>query len=266
MDDQVRRAHKAAVDSQQPTYTDPHTGYQVFTESALKARGSCCASGCRHCPFGHESVPLQKRAEKIKQPAWLSAPAHNATTVLFWSGGKNSFLALRALRREKPDEQIALLTSFDSGSRVIEHQGIAIHENIEQAKSVSLPLIGVPESPLFEYMTQIVAALELLPALETVAFGDHHLEPIRTWREDAFHELCRRRSVRLAFPLWRASYDVLLDDLEASGVRLEVSAVTHADLAGAVGQTFDRDFVARLPGHIDSFGENGEFHTKLLVS
>jgi len=27
-------------------------GYFVFTEHYLKKRGTCCGSGCRHCPYG----------------------------------------------------------------------------------------------------------------------------------------------------------------------------------------------------------------------
>jgi hypothetical protein len=26
--------------------------YLIFTESYLRARGYCCESGCRHCPWG----------------------------------------------------------------------------------------------------------------------------------------------------------------------------------------------------------------------
>jgi hypothetical protein len=26
--------------------------YMVFTEKYLRARGYCCESGCRHCPYG----------------------------------------------------------------------------------------------------------------------------------------------------------------------------------------------------------------------
>jgi hypothetical protein len=27
--------------------------FMVFTEKYLRARGYCCESGCRHCPFGY---------------------------------------------------------------------------------------------------------------------------------------------------------------------------------------------------------------------
>jgi hypothetical protein len=35
----------------EPGYTDPETGYFVFTAATLLANGSCCESGCRHCPY-----------------------------------------------------------------------------------------------------------------------------------------------------------------------------------------------------------------------
>ncbi|TAE37040.1 MAG: hypothetical protein EAZ70_10475 [Runella slithyformis] len=33
-------------------YTDPKTGFMVFTEVYHRKRGYCCKSGCRHCPYG----------------------------------------------------------------------------------------------------------------------------------------------------------------------------------------------------------------------
>jgi hypothetical protein len=33
--------------------------YVVFTAGYHLRRGYCCASGCRHCPFGAESSPAQ---------------------------------------------------------------------------------------------------------------------------------------------------------------------------------------------------------------
>jgi iron complex transport system substrate-binding protein len=47
----ARERHAQACASHQPTYIDPATGYTVFTAHYLKQRGSCCDSGCRHCPW-----------------------------------------------------------------------------------------------------------------------------------------------------------------------------------------------------------------------
>ncbi|MGA9114768.1 MAG: DUF5522 domain-containing protein [Candidatus Dormiibacterota bacterium] len=44
-------AHDSAVAAGRLTYVDPPTGFLVFTSSALLARGYCCGSGCRHCPY-----------------------------------------------------------------------------------------------------------------------------------------------------------------------------------------------------------------------
>ena len=32
-------------------YVDPATGLFVFTAAFLADRGTCCGSGCRHCPY-----------------------------------------------------------------------------------------------------------------------------------------------------------------------------------------------------------------------
>jgi hypothetical protein len=48
---EVVAAHDRAVAEGRETYVDPATGYSVFTEVALAARGECCDSGCRHCPY-----------------------------------------------------------------------------------------------------------------------------------------------------------------------------------------------------------------------
>lgn len=118
--------HQRAVAAGEKFYKDPDTGLMVMTEIIHRQRGKCCGSGCRHCPYSHERVPVSKRAQLIKQPAWLVTPqwvtriqcdrgssgegqvSQSGTTavgdgfnvvVLFWSTGKDSFLAYRALCR-----------------------------------------------------------------------------------------------------------------------------------------------------------------------
>lgn len=53
--------HAAACAAGKLAYDDPETGYRVFTEVALKSRGVCCGSRCRHCPYNHERVPPLRR-------------------------------------------------------------------------------------------------------------------------------------------------------------------------------------------------------------
>lgn len=54
--DQPRRqeilaAHRAAMVRGDPGYTDPDTSLFVLTAAYLADRGTCCESGCRHCPY-----------------------------------------------------------------------------------------------------------------------------------------------------------------------------------------------------------------------
>jgi Family of unknown function (DUF5522) len=48
---EILERHAAAVAAGRPGYADPTTGFTVFTAVFLAARGYCCTSGCRHCPF-----------------------------------------------------------------------------------------------------------------------------------------------------------------------------------------------------------------------
>ncbi|HEY6429384.1 MAG TPA: DUF5522 domain-containing protein [Acidimicrobiales bacterium] len=44
-------AHQAALDAGRDTYRDPASGLNVFTAAYLARRGTCCDTGCRHCPY-----------------------------------------------------------------------------------------------------------------------------------------------------------------------------------------------------------------------
>lgn len=44
-------AHEEAVRNGEASYRDPGTGLVVLTVTTHLDRGSCCESGCRHCPY-----------------------------------------------------------------------------------------------------------------------------------------------------------------------------------------------------------------------
>ncbi|MEM6475252.1 MAG: DUF5522 domain-containing protein [Pseudomonadota bacterium] len=259
--------HDAACAKGETIYTDPDTGFMVFTRLGLLAREKCCGAGCRHCPFDHEAVVIEKRAKRIQQAAWLTDARPDGTreiALLFWSGGKDSFLAYRALVQDQRFE-IALLTTFDARSRIIAHQEFPIDVVVEQASKLGTPLIGVPLHPGGEYLDHIIPALDLVPDCTHLCFGDLHLEHIRAWREEAFAAHRRTQAMELHFPLWKADYGELLTDLTASGASCEISAIA-AELPGiSVGEPFGADLIARLPRDADRFGENGEFHTRIIL-
>ncbi|WP_243457227.1 Dph6-related ATP pyrophosphatase [Parasphingorhabdus cellanae] len=259
--------HDAACERSDFTYEDPETGYVVFTRLGLLQRTRCCGAGCRHCPFDHDGVKLAARTRKIQQAAWLTDvhdDADGPVSLLFWSGGKDSFLAFRALQRDG-HTNIVLLTTFDARSRMIAHQEFAIEVVVKQAAQLGVPLIGVPLHARADYVDQLAAALNLIPACERLCFGDLHLIHIREWREQAFVGHPRTAEMELVFPLWNADYDALLADLKTSGATSIVSAVAPDLPQISIGDVFDADLLAKLPDHVDPFGENGEFHTRIML-
>jgi hypothetical protein len=47
----ILAAHQGALDTGADSYADPDTGFTVLTSAYLARRGTCCDSGCRHCPY-----------------------------------------------------------------------------------------------------------------------------------------------------------------------------------------------------------------------
>ena len=100
----IAALHAKACSAGEPTYIDPATGYKVMTSETLSKRGKCCGCGCRHGPYNHANVAMEKRPARISAPALLHGDFADLTKdgidILFWSGGKDSFLAARALTRD----------------------------------------------------------------------------------------------------------------------------------------------------------------------
>ncbi len=59
MDPQPPAALSAGLDPEDFYFDGP---LLVFTAAWHLKRGSCCGSGCRHCPYGHASVATARPA------------------------------------------------------------------------------------------------------------------------------------------------------------------------------------------------------------
>lgn len=275
--------HDLACQQGESTYTDPATGYAVFTKIAHEKRGKCCGSGCRHCPYSHANV--KNKAAKIQQPSVLyqqkedrssqifSINANKDIKVLFFSGGKDSFLAIRALVRSYYEDGpfgLVLMTTFDATSRTIAHQEVGIDQVIKQASHLDINLVGIPlrRGSGETYTDRIRCGLKVIQGfippesrLSSLVFGDLHLSHIKEWRDKILSQL----DCRLEYPLWKRPYSDLMEDLEASKVPCKVSGTT-SEKEVPLGTSFDRSLYERLIGSdIDAFGESGEFHSLAMV-
>ncbi|MDX1637303.1 MAG: hypothetical protein R3281_05000 [Balneolaceae bacterium] len=185
--------------------------------------------------------------------------------ILFWSGGKDAYLALQFYRREYGnDREISLLTTYNEETDVVPHQNIAMSHIRRQADFLGLPLIAVPlppECPNEVYLSRIRQALEELDEeIDRLIYGDWKLQDIREWREEQFGAM----GYECFFPIWHKDLNELLPVLILQPVKVTISAVQEEyQNYIRVGELYAQGFVRTLPSGIDPMGENGEFHTKV---
>ena len=186
--------------------------------------------------------------------------------ALAWSGGKDSALALRTLRRAGTDV-VALLTTFtDDYDRVSMH-GVRRALVRDQAAAARIPLVevGIPARCVNEvYAARMEAAFRSPPLaeLDAVASGDLFLEDVRAYREERLADAGKSA----LFPLWGRDTAALARSFIEDGFEAYVVCVDTRKLdASFAGREYDAAFLNDLPPGIDPCGENGEFHSFVHV-
>lgn len=182
--------------------------------------------------------------------------------ALSWSGGKDSALALWAMRAGGV-EPVALLTTLtEDYDRISMH---AVRGELLRAQAaatgVELVEVGIPAACVNDiYEERMEAALTSPPldAVEEMAFADLFLADIRAYREERLGRIGRRAS----FPIWGRDTAELAREFVEAGFEAILVSVDPSQLdASFVGRSFDRELLADLPNGVDPCGENGEFHT-----
>ena len=187
----------------------------------------------------------------------------NGPVALAWSGGKDSCLALWALRTECGIEPAALVTTVTSDYERISVHGVRRELLRAQAAAVGCPLVEVELPAGFTnavYEERMASALETEPLhdVDHIAFGDLFLADVRASRERLLGALDKRP----LFPLWGRRTTDLARHFLQSGFQATVVCVDPAQVpASLAGEPYDAHFLARLPPDADPCGENGEFHT-----
>lgn len=184
--------------------------------------------------------------------------------ALFWSGGKDAFLALRTWQQSGKPSPI-LVTTYDDESGMVPYQEIPVDRIYRQALHLELPLLTIPLSHPVDNKTYLsTLKIEFASApfdVCDVIFGDLHLEEIRQWRETEFKKL----GMRSHFPIWQKPTDELLNMLSRENAKVVIRYISepYRKLIKP-GTRFNNEFVSSLPDKIDPFGENGEFHTEVI--
>jgi uncharacterized protein (TIGR00290 family) len=186
-----------------------------------------------------------------------------ASIALSWSGGKDSALALHALRAEFGRNPCGLITTVTETYNRISMHGVRRELLALQAQELGLPLIEVsipPACPNETYDARMHEAFasERLGQVTEVAFGDLFLEDVRTYREARLAAAGKRG----LFPLWGRDTTQLARDFIKAGFQATLVCVDPRQLDRTfAGRSYDERLLADLPTGVDPCGENGEFHT-----
>jgi len=185
--------------------------------------------------------------------------------VLAWSGGKDSSLALAALRADPSVEVVAVLTTITREYDRISIHGVRRAVLEAQVAALGLPLVEVtipPAATNAAYEEAFADALATLrhqrPDVQHMAFGDLFLADVRAYRERVLPPL----GWTPVFPLWGMDTPALAQKFVRAGYRAILTCVDTTQLAAEfAGREFDASLLTALPATVDPCGERGEFHT-----
>jgi uncharacterized protein (TIGR00290 family) len=185
--------------------------------------------------------------------------------ILSWSGGKDSALALWALRQTGALRVDALVTTVTTPYDRISMHGIRRSILHAQAISIGVPVVEASLGSAAsndDYERVFIAALEQARAQtgtdSDVAFGDLFLRDVREYRE----RLLANSEWSPVFPLWLRDTNDLATEFIAAGFRAILCCVDTQQLSAEfAGREFDENLLRDLPASVDPCGERGEFHT-----
>jgi uncharacterized protein (TIGR00290 family) len=183
--------------------------------------------------------------------------------VAFWSGGKDSALALDRVRRSGQYEVCALITTVNA-----EFRRVSMHGVREELIDLQSEAIGISAHKMYvggrggndDYVAALRAALQTFKnrGITNVIFGDIFLQDLRQWRESLLADL----AMTGVFPLWQENTRTLVQEFFDRRFKAIICCTNDAQLKQSdVGRPLDADFVRDLPAGVDPCGENGEYHS-----
>lgn len=181
---------------------------------------------------------------------------------LYWSGGKDSALALYNVQQQGLPVKALVTTVNKTTNRVAMH-GVRRELLEQQAAAIGLPLyvVELPEMPgmeAYEAATHTMHCRLKEDGFTHAVFGDIFLEDLRRYRE----VLLARDGLQCLFPLWKMDNTALLNEFFRLGFKAVVVCTAATKLAeNFCGRLLDESFTAALPPDVDACGENGEYHS-----
>ena len=183
------------------------------------------------------------------------------SAALFWSGGKDSLLALGGAQRNGlPVTHLVNIHDAESGR--VRFHGVRKELIAEQAARLGKTLVQRATTPQ-AFEQAFTALLQDLrrAGITDIVFGNIQLADVRAWYEErtTAHGLSHHE------PLWGCAPRDLLQEFVTRGHRARITSVylQHGGREAWLGREFTAHFVQELIASpdIDACGERGEYHS-----
>ncbi|MDM7275461.1 MAG: hypothetical protein P3X22_005005 [Thermoprotei archaeon] len=188
--------------------------------------------------------------------------------LVFWSTGKDSALALHALRT-LGFKVVGLITTVDSSSNLITGHRVPVELARVQAEKLGLPLyeVELPEDfpPIEVYEDVIVRELQRIKresGASVVAHGDIYIRDMIDYKR----KLLEKVGMESLYPLEGLSSLNVVEAALTLDVKALIVAADPAKLGPILAHrlicsTLDMRMLKELPAAADIAGERGEYHT-----
>lgn len=183
--------------------------------------------------------------------------------LVSWSGGKDSAMGLHEILVKDTFEVMALLTTITEEYDRVSLHGVRRGLVERQAKSIGVPMeeVFIPRNVSNEEYGSMMEDVLLKykdQGVLSVMFGDVFLEDVRDYRESNL----RKVGMKGIFPLWKRDSETLVESFIDLGFKAVITRIDSNVLDRQfVGRILDKDLLAEFPSHVDSSGENGEYHS-----
>jgi uncharacterized protein (TIGR00290 family) len=185
-------------------------------------------------------------------------------TVIAFSGGKDSTLALYEIQQNQEYEIDSLLVTLTEGFDRVSIHGVQYELLKRQAESLGIPLreVWIPEecsNELYQERMERAVSDMLEDGITHMVFGDIHLKDVREYRE----KMLSGTGITPVFPLWDRSVGELSREFIDLGFQTVLTCVDMDQLDRSfAGRVYDEEFIRDYPEETrDICGENGEFHS-----
>jgi uncharacterized protein (TIGR00290 family) len=180
------------------------------------------------------------------------------SSVISWSGGKDSCLALWHAQ-QSGDVVSHTLTALDETGLKTRSHGVSKELIVAQSKQLGLKPNFI-SATWKNYEQCFIDALINLKhqGVSNAIFGDIDLLAHKEWEE----KVCSVARLSASLPLWNQARFELVEEFLDLGFKAHIVCVDARFLNESyVGVEFDQYFINNLPTGVDACGENGEFHT-----